>query len=96
VSKQYLDIERIEKLDKPMPSIAPQLDDLTTEAGSTNKLTIANTPTATVRCMGRLSCDCGARIRALDYQIEAADGGISRVELVCPGCEKDLFEVESC
>ena len=95
MSEQDLDIERIEKLGTPMPSITPRLDDLT-NTESTNKLTIANTPTATIRCMGRLSCDCGRRIRAIDYQIEEDDGEIHSVRLVCPGCHTDLFEVEAC
>jgi hypothetical protein len=111
MSEQDLDIERIEKLRTPMPSLTPQWDDLAiTESlrveaverdkaepsKATNKLTIANAPAWTIRCTGRLSCDCGTRIRAIDFQIEAGDGVITRVRLVCPGCGKDLFEVEAC
>jgi hypothetical protein len=34
------------------------------------KLTTANTPPLTIRCMGRLTCRCGAQIRAIDFELE--------------------------
>lgn len=59
------------------------------------KLTIANTATARVRDNGRLRCDCGTRLQARDYEVETDRYGIATVRLVCPGCHRDLVEVEA-
>jgi hypothetical protein len=61
-----------------------------------SKLTIAKTSTGTIRCMGRLSCDCRARIQAIDMQLDENDDGLAGLRLVCPNCHQDLIEVSPC
>ncbi len=42
----------------------------------------------TIRCSGRLVCDCGRRIQAFDIEV---DDGL--VKLNCPACHADLLSV---
>jgi hypothetical protein len=64
------------------------------------KATFLNTGNAEIRCSGKLSCDCGARIKAPYFIIgEVHDGetgeplGLKDVKAICPNCHCDLFIV---
>jgi hypothetical protein len=59
------------------------------------KRTIANTPTASVRCTGKLRCACGTFIRASDLTIIADDGAIDSMRITCPGCHADLLAADA-
>jgi hypothetical protein len=52
--------------------------------------TLALSEYGTVRCSGRLCCECGYRIRAHDIEI-LPDGSVRGV---CPRCHTDGFTVE--
>jgi hypothetical protein len=65
---------------------------MSTYKDPTPKATLARPSRAEIRCSGKLSCDCGARVKALDIEIEEVDN-IERARLVCSNCHSDLLEV---
>jgi hypothetical protein len=73
---------------------------MTTYSDPTPKATPTNTDNAVIRCSGTLSCDCGLRIKALNFALDKVyDGetgeplGLKCVKLICPHCRCDLLEV---
>jgi hypothetical protein len=72
---------------------------MTTHGSTPPKATFAKTGNTEIRCSGKLSCDCGTRIRALDIEVEELDTeldddpGIKSTRAVCPSCGSDWFEV---
>jgi hypothetical protein len=81
---------------------------LMTTAKTTGKLTIAKSGSGMViRVTGKLLCDCGTPVQALDVRLEEAKASyhynldpddedlvlVDGPRIICSGCHQDLLEI---
>jgi hypothetical protein len=67
---------------------------MSTYRDPTPKATFATSGNAEIRCNGKLTCDCGRRVKAHDIEIEELEDGTTFIKLICPGCHADGLVLE--